>query len=242
MSTPLLPIVVAHQGSSEGVTPGSLDAYRAALEAGVEMVEVDVRDSADGHFLAIHDSHTQGRPISSQSLSQLEQALGPALVTLGEVCRLVADAGRMLMVDLKDTGREIETIEAVLGVLEPGQFVVSTLEDVSVRRLRRAVPEVDVGLSLGREKPRPFVRTRLSELRPLGRARAADACFLSVNWKLAMAGVVRQVSRVGLPVYVWTVDDDSELRRHLADPRLHGVITNRPERALELRLEQGRTA
>ena len=237
-----LPIVVGHQGSSEGVAPGSLDAYRVALNAGAEMVEVDVRGTSDGCFLALHDSHVQGRPIRSQSMTELQEALGSAIVTLRQVCGLVADAGRMLMVDLKDIGREIETMESVLDVLDPRQFVVSTLEDVSVSRLRRSRPELEVGLSLGRDRPRPLLRTRLSEVLPLRRARAADARFLSVNWKLARVGVLRQAARAGLPVYLWTVDDDSALRDHLGDSRLRGVITNRPQRALELRLEYGRLA
>lgn len=38
-----------------------------------------------------------------------------------------------------------------------------------------------------------------------------------------------------LPVWVWTVDQPSLMRRFLADPRIECLITNRPDVALKLR-------
>jgi glycerophosphoryl diester phosphodiesterase len=215
-----VPLVVGHQGSSEGVVPGSLAAYEAALAAGVEMVEVDVRRTPDGRLLALHDPPEQ--------VSEAEVASAAAV---GEVAALAADAGARLMVDLKDTDSEVEAVDAVLAHLAPARVVVSTMEDVSVARLRAERPQLEVGLSIGREWRRPYLRTRLSEVFPAGRARACGAAFLSINRRLLPTGVLR---RARLPVYLWTVDDDRELRRFLRDERLRGVITNRPRRALEL--------
>lgn len=178
------------------------------------MVEVDVRRTGDGTFRALHD------PGDDRTAARL-----------AEVASLVAAAGRRLMVDLKEIGGEAEALAVVLAELPPGRVVVSTLEDASVAALRDALPELEVGLSVGREWRRPFVRNRLSEIFPAARARACGATFLSVNRRLLPSGILR---RAPLPVYVWTVDDDRELRRHLRDPRLRGVITNRPRRALEL--------
>lgn len=135
------------------------------------------------------------------------------------------------MVDLKEIGGEEDALSGVLERLPPERVVVTTLEDESVAAVRRAFPELEAGLSLGRERPRPHLRTRLSELFPAGRARACGATFLSVNRRFVPFGVVR---RSPLPVYLWTVDDERELRRCLHDRRLRGVVTNRPIRALEL--------
>ena len=66
---------------------------------------------------------------------------------------------------------------------------------------------------------------------PGRRARACGATFLSVNLGFVRYGVVR---RAALPVYLWTVDEERDLRRHLRDGRLRGLVTNRPIRALEL--------
>jgi glycerophosphoryl diester phosphodiesterase len=219
-----VPVVVGHRGSSEGVLPGSLASYDAALAAGVEMVEVDVRQDADGALLALHE------PAGTLPPAEVAAAAGVL-----EVAARVARAGAALMLDLKEIGSEVETVDAVLDVLPAERIVVSTMEDVSVAALRRARPRLEVGLSVGREWRRPYVRSRLSEAFPAARARACGATFLSVNRRLVPTGVLARAGRAGLPVYLWTVDDDRELERRLADPRLRGVVTNRPRRALELR-------
>jgi glycerophosphoryl diester phosphodiesterase len=38
-----------------------------------------------------------------------------------------------------------------------------------------------------------------------------------------------------LPIWVWTVDDKRSMKRYLKDPRIEGIITNRPDLALKLR-------
>lgn len=135
------------------------------------------------------------------------------------------------MLDLKEIGGEEDAVGLVLERLPAERVLVSTLEDESVAAVRRSFPELEVGLSLGRRRPRPYTRTRLSELFPGARARACGATFLSVNRGFVRYGLLR---RAPLPVYLWTVDDDRELSRCLRDARLRGVVTNRPIRALEL--------
>jgi glycerophosphoryl diester phosphodiesterase len=39
----------------------------------------------------------------------------------------------------------------------------------------------------------------------------------------------------GLPVWIWTVDDERLMRRFMLDPRVEAIITNRPDLALRLR-------
>ena len=192
--------------------PGTLAAFERALAGGVGTVEVDVRRAAGG-WAAQHDP---GPPS------------GPALAS---VVALVADAGARLMVDLKEVGGEEEALALVLERLPPERVLVSTLEDESVAAVRAAFPELEVGLSLGRARPRPYARTRLSETFPGRRARACGATFLSVNRGFVRLGLLR---RAAVPVYLWTVDEEAELRRYLHDSRLRGVVTNRPIRALAM--------
>jgi glycerophosphoryl diester phosphodiesterase len=48
-------------------------------------------------------------------------------------------------------------------------------------------------------------------------------------------GVVRLGARRGLPVLVWTVNDEASLIRLLSDARVTGIVTDHPERAVALR-------
>lgn len=49
------PQVVAHRGASREKAEHTLGAYVAALDAGAEGVECDVRLTADGHLVCVHD-------------------------------------------------------------------------------------------------------------------------------------------------------------------------------------------
>lgn len=72
------PQVVAHRGSSAENAEHTLGAYVAALDEGAEALECDVRLTADGHLVCVHDrdlrrTAQQKRLVSSMELSQLEQ-------------------------------------------------------------------------------------------------------------------------------------------------------------------------
>jgi glycerophosphoryl diester phosphodiesterase len=72
------PQVVAHRGSSEFEAEHTLTAYRRALKEGAEALEADVRLTADGHLVCVHDrridrtSNGKGS-VSSLPLTELEK-------------------------------------------------------------------------------------------------------------------------------------------------------------------------
>ncbi len=49
------PQVVAHRGASSAMAEHTLSAYRRALEDGAEALECDIRLTADGHLVCVHD-------------------------------------------------------------------------------------------------------------------------------------------------------------------------------------------
>jgi glycerophosphoryl diester phosphodiesterase len=72
------PQVVAHRGSSAEEPEHTLKAYLLAIEVGADALECDVRMTADGHLVCVHDrrvnrtSNGQGR-VSTLELAELEQ-------------------------------------------------------------------------------------------------------------------------------------------------------------------------
>src|SRR6476620_1340205 len=49
------PLVVAHRGSSAAVAEHTVGAYRRAIAEGADALECDVRLSADGELVCLHD-------------------------------------------------------------------------------------------------------------------------------------------------------------------------------------------
>ena len=70
--------VVAHRGASEENAEHTLGAYLAALDAGADGLECDVRLTADGHLVCVHDRslrRTAARPgtVSTMELKDLHE-------------------------------------------------------------------------------------------------------------------------------------------------------------------------
>lgn len=51
--------VVAHRGAHRGIPENTLAAYQAAIDMGVDFVEVDIRTTKDGKFVSIHNDSVE---------------------------------------------------------------------------------------------------------------------------------------------------------------------------------------
>lgn len=232
--------ISAHQGGSETAGRGTFEAYQHALTCGAEYAEFDIRKTGDGVMVAWHDARaTPAGPLLAElGYDELCGRAGCLVPTAGQLMELLA--GRLAgHLDLKETGYEQEVVSLALATFGPGQFVVTSLEDSSIRAISQAFPAVRTALSLGRdlrELPRHrWPAVRASELRPLRRVRRCGACSVAVHYRLGQFGVLRGCRRHGIGTMVWTVDSDELIDRFLADPRVDVLITNRPEHAVRRR-------
>ena len=78
MHTSGRPQVVAHRGSSRTNAEHTLGAYVAALDEGADALECDVRLTADGHLVCVHDRRTDRTGsrrgvVSTMELAELEE-------------------------------------------------------------------------------------------------------------------------------------------------------------------------
>ncbi|MET8681153.1 glycerophosphodiester phosphodiesterase [Streptomyces sp. NPDC004647] len=64
--------VVAHRGASEEAPEHTLAAYRKAIEAGADALECDVRLTADGHLVCVHDWRVNRTSNGRGAVSALE--------------------------------------------------------------------------------------------------------------------------------------------------------------------------
>src|SRR5687767_7161049 len=96
------PLVVGHRGSSADHPENTLVAFEAALAAGADAVELDVRLTADGEAVVLHDAEvgvvTDGSGlVHAMTLREIKRLRvgGEEIPTLGEV--LVALSGRAVV-------------------------------------------------------------------------------------------------------------------------------------------------
>lgn len=235
-------LVSAHRGGAgdDHSLQNTIAAFEAAIVAGCDYVEFDVRQTADGtpvifHDAALHDGDLR-RTIAGH---RLDEFTGVVLVTLEEVLTLIK--GRVKAhVDLKVRGREIELVEHIVDVLGVDNVIITTAEDASVRRIvawsRRHAPGLLVGLSSSPRSwnGRPWVRrlVRFEAAFPRTRIWLSRANLVVSHKTLAQWWLRSYARRRKLPLLVWTVDRPDELERWMNDPAVWIVTTNYPERAL----------
>jgi glycerophosphoryl diester phosphodiesterase len=224
-------LVVAHRGASAGAIDNSLDAFARAIDLGADMVELDVRRTADDQLIAFHNASVRGRRVGVLTRAEIGAAKGHLPVLLDEVLDLAR--GRIgLDIELKEDGYVARVLAAVDGVPD---VVITSFLDAVVAEVKATAPDVRAGLLVGVGRTKQVVKTRLSELSPVPRARACGADLVAMHQALASLGALRRTAEAGFPVFVWTVNDETLLRRFLADPRVEAIITDVPARALSLR-------
>lgn len=229
-------LIVAHRGVTGPADENTTAAFEAAIRLGADLVECDLRRTADGGYLIHHDP-TVGRAAiarcTSSEVRTKARALGYEIPTLAELLDVIS--GRIgLDLELKEEGYESAVVSFLLKRAAPDRFVITSFHPESIRTVKACFPEVRCGLLLERppSRKRPAADERsglIAGIRQLG------ADFIAPHWKYIQLGVLPGTIDHGLPLWVWTVNAGSTLKRCLREKRIEAVITDRVELALVLR-------
>jgi glycerophosphoryl diester phosphodiesterase len=240
---------IGHKGA-DLIRPGNtLESFEAAVEAGAEMIELDVlrpkaefRDGADWRRAAAGPVEDGAPPLlvahdwgdaARRNPMRLDDAMDA--FTRPPLDRVAIDC------DLKIAGREDEVIATLryCGLL--GRAQISTMELSSLMALRELDSEIPLGWTLPRVTrdwnamtwARPVVAAGLVSLRSrlpgLIRRRAPELGVTSI-WAyhpVVTRRIVDSCHDVGLELIAWTVDELPRMRT-LAAMGVDGICTNDP--------------
>jgi len=212
----------AHRGDSGVLRENTLPAVRSALAKGAAVVEIDVRLTADGDVVVLHDPTLErlwGDPREIESvrtaelLALVEPDHRPPL--LAEVLPLFAAGTSRLVIDM-DAAHPAAPAHAV--VAATGVVVDWCGHLTAMRVLREIDADARIWLPWGQEEPP--TAAHLAELSPV----LVNAPFPIVDHRF-----VETVHDLGLPVTAWTIDDEGDLTRAL-DLGIDTITTNRLDR------------
>lgn len=237
--------ILSHRGSpGTTIVENTIDAISAALDAGADGAEVDLRLSADGVLVLCHDpdlSRLTGHALAVagtpwQVLRTAADARGVRLARVEWL--LAAAAGSSVVLELKapppvpgararTAGALAATLQALRGAGLPMDVTVSSFDAALVRAFRGAA----TGLVTGREPVRTALLGRPGR-RPstlLRQALAAghDQVHPYVLDVLAHPRSVAAAHACGLAVVPWTVNHPRAVSR-CADLGVDAVITDVP--------------
>jgi glycerophosphoryl diester phosphodiesterase len=228
------PFLIGHRGYPAAARENTPESFEAALEAGCDGVEFDVRMTRDEVLVVHHDEIVEGPsgPISIEGSTWADLAAmrfpssqGTYRVhTLAET--LEALSGRCLLnVELKPPGRGRQTTAAerlitALELLRPHESVLVSSFDLDVlAALRRR----DAGALLG------FLFSEIAAFNHLEESEIAETLqAIHPRHDLVDRKMMRRAEEAGLMVSAWTADDPAEASR-LVKLGVTAVITNRPD-------------
>jgi glycerophosphoryl diester phosphodiesterase len=220
---------IGHKGA-DTITPGNtIDSFIAAVEEGVDMVEIDVLRAREGRLVIAHDHHDalRRRPLGlTDALDAFQEA------PLDQV---------EIDCDLKLVGREAELAGALAGHGMVERAMVSTMEIESLQKLRQLEPDLRLGWTYPKTRrdwpsygwARPALAAALAAMRrrfPAILARKAPELGIDAVWAyhhVITPRLVEAANEQGVELIAWTVDNPARIRE-LAEMGVHGICSNDP--------------
>jgi glycerophosphoryl diester phosphodiesterase len=219
MSDSAVPIAIAHRGDPIAARENTLAAFRSAMEQGADMIELDLRRSADGEIIVLHDptlSRLWGleRKVGDVDLAALRQ-LGEGDQGIPTFRHVLDEVDLPIMVDF--TGREV--VEGALRIAREVDAMARCLFVTgnvgALRAVRALAPEARLGLTWVQADPPPSAL--LFEL---------GAEFWNPMFRLVTPERVAAVHDLGLKVSTWTVDKTRHMTR-MIDAGVDAIVSNR---------------
>jgi glycerophosphoryl diester phosphodiesterase len=218
------PLIIGHRGASAVAPENTITAFMSAVLAGADGIEFDVRLSADGVPVVIHDdtlyrTHGLRRRVGDLSAAELDELGVPSLRELFEFM-----AGNELLLCLEIKGSSAELAERCCELLREFSFAERVVVECFDLAIIAKIREFKTAALF---KPRIYTDQGL-----IDRALAVGASVLALHHRLAKAPLVEKAKLAGLRVVVWTVDDPVWLARARA-MGIAALITNDPARMIE---------
>ncbi|WP_052269237.1 glycerophosphodiester phosphodiesterase [Isoalcanivorax pacificus] len=235
--TSAVPAMVGHRGARGEAPENTLAGFLLAVEAGVKAIELDVRMSADGQLIVLHDSHVDRTTWHSGKARQFTQS------ELGLLDARRNTPGWHSPVGIPTLAEVVDHCPDWMGF----QFEVKGGDDRryqnrlahNLRRLihergmhdRVVVTSSDTGFlrMMGTQAP-DVMRGYVCEyryLQPTRRTAALGCRWLIAHYSLVTPRLMERARRRGLHVSVWTVNDLNEAER-LASLGVDSIITDFP--------------
>jgi len=234
-----LPRLIGHRGAAASAPENTLVSLQKAYEEGATWVEFDVKLTADGVPILMHDDrlgrttdgHGKVAKMSSEDISMLDaggwfapEFAGERVPTLRAALERCADLGMGMNIELKPcSGRALETAKAALNLVDEiwpdnlPQPLFSSFDRPSLEAVKAVKPDALLGYLCTRV-PRnwPEIITRLG------------CSTLNVSNRWIRQKHIAAARALDVPVLVYTVNDPARAKK-LLDLGVTSVFTDNVE-------------
>ena len=244
--------VIAHRGASGSAPENTIAAFEVAVAESADAIELDVRLTADGVPVVLHDP-TLDRTTSHQG--PIGAVAADRLRDIDAGARFTPDGGRTY--PFRGSGVQVPTLTEVLRAFPLMPFLIEIKEAQAQEAVKRVLleegavlrsvlaSEQDAALTSFREPPFAVAACG-GEIGALYRAvlfrrvpaavpyRALSVPVRHRGLPVPTRAFVAAARRLGCPVHVWTINDPSVAKR-LWGVGVCGIVTNFPDKILAAR-------
>jgi len=245
---PERPLVIAHRGYSLIAPENTLPAYQKAIEAGADMVEMDINLTKDGELVMIHDHFlertTNGTGLveeySLEELKRLDAAyhfkprIDPVPIpTTEETLRLIKEAGVFVCLEIKggNTDRASVIAEKVVKLVEKYQLLekanMCSYFPEAVKLAKRLVPD----LVISRERLPDDTPFEIADA--LHQAQESSAPILLSDFTTLKPGEIDNLHKAGIAMWTWNPFEPSDIEAVISQ-HTDGVMGDNPKVARDL--------
>lgn len=238
---------IAHRGASGSAPENTIAAVKKGMEAGADMIEIDVHLSKDNRLIVIHDNtldrttNLKGK-VKDYTLEELKKAdagswfgkqwKGEPLPTLEDVINAINGKAKLLIEIKNDSetypGIEKETIDVVKKMGAENWCELQSFSQIAVTKMMEEKHSMPVyKLVVGNVPALPLHHD--GEMKRGSAYQYKEVKGINPNYRFANKRIVNKLHARGQQIYVWTVNDENMMQKLLhwgAD----GIITNYPEK------------
>lgn len=214
------PLIIGHRGASAVAPENTIAAFEAAIAAGADGIEFDVRLTRDGVPVVIHDetlyrTHRVRQRVADTSVNQLHEFDVPSLA---QVFELFSSNNLLLYLEMK--GKETQLPEECCRLVEQYRLRDRVIFECFEHSALQTIKSIDSTLRTAAlfQPPASLI---------VKRALGIEANEIALHHRLTNKRTVERARTADLNVVTWTVDDPAWVKR-AQELAIHALITNDP--------------
>lgn len=233
------PLNIAHRGARARYPENTMPAFYGAVEAGANMIELDVRLSKDGVPVIFHDARLDSLMqaagfVAQSALTALKKLdvgawfhpefADESIPTLDEVLAFAKDT-IPLNIEMKtdplvtDGQLEQTCLELVAGHDMQNQVLFSSFNAEAVGRIKQHEPGISTALL--------FNSSDFSGVMPSQLVEKYQADVFHCTYPQLTQKRLEDLREHNIPVTVYTINNETTMKKLIALP-VHGIITDKP--------------
>ncbi len=217
---------IGHRGAAGHAPENTLAAIWKARSFHADFIEVDLRETSDGHLVLLHDetidrtTNKSGNlaEMSLEQVQRLDAGNWQRIPTLEEALDISGNAiGVILELKVEGIGNEACAIVKRTGF--SGTLIYASFLIEELHRVRLAEPTAQIMVLQHRHLPQD----------PVADVVALNASHVGLHYSTVTPMLLQTFHNLGREVFAYTVNEQKDMRR-LRDMGIDGIVSDFPDR------------